>query len=396
MDQRPTTLLCTAAAAAAALVLVRQRAAAAAEARSGGEIGGGAGATTAVLRLGSRKSDLAMVQSRWVRDLLERAHPGLRVEICPGLSSHGDNVLNKSLQELAKTSPGLFTKELEAGLQLDAYDVVVHSLKDMPTTLPQGLTLAAITEREDPRDALVVHAKHRGKGGLAGLPPGSVVGTSSVRREAIIRRSHPHLEVKVIRGNVNLRLAKLDRGDYDAIVLALSGLRRLGPEFAARVEVPLGPPEFMYGVGQGALGIQCRADDARVVALLQAAVHVPSSRRCRAERALLRALEGGCQVPLAVHSTHVSGPGGLEGEGGLLTLRCQVLSVDGRQCVERELSAPAGENPEALGRRLADELRANGAAELLASFGAEPAAVNVSAAPRRSITYGSAEEPQRA
>ena len=137
--------------------------------------------------------------------------------------------------------------------------------------------------------------------------------------------------------------------------------------------------------------MQCRADDAEVVALLQAAVHVPSSRRCSAERALLRALEGGCQVPLAVHSTHDGSPGGR----GLLTLRCQVLSVDGQQCVERELSAPASGDPEALGRRLADELRANGAAELLASFGAEPAAVDVSAAPRRAITYGSAEEPQQ-
>lgn len=216
---------------------------------------------TRVFRLGTRSSDLAMVQTRWVKEHLERMFPDLLVEIKEGVNARGDIVLDQSLKRLATQDPGIFTKELEGGLLENQYDAVVHSLKDMPTRLPEGLVLAAVTEREDPRDALVIRSdirslynKHRENNEitssdlLAKLPKGSIIGTSSVRREAFIKQGYPHLIVKIIRGNVNTRLAKLDRGEFDAIVLAAAGLKRLGPSFEDRIDEYLEPPHFYYGV----------------------------------------------------------------------------------------------------------------------------------------------------
>ncbi len=216
---------------------------------------------TRIFRLGSRSSDLAMVQTRWVKEYLERMFPDLLVEIKEGVNARGDIVLDQSLKRLATQDPGIFTKELEGGLLENQYDAVVHSLKDMPTRLPEGLVLAAVTEREDPRDALVIRSDSRGLYNknrdnnqvsssdlLAKLPKGSIIGTSSVRREAFIKQGYPHLIVKIIRGNVNTRLAKLDRGEFDAIVLAAAGLKRLGPSFEDRIDEYLEPPHFYYGV----------------------------------------------------------------------------------------------------------------------------------------------------
>jgi len=329
-----------------------------------------------VLRIGTRKSDLAMAQTRWVEKLLMRECPGLHIEVQEGLQALGDKRLDESLKALAAKTPGLFTKELEAGLLDDQYDAVVHSLKDMPTRLPEGLTLAAVTEREDPRDCLVVNAKHKGKGGLAKLPLGSIVGTSSVRREAILKKIHPGLAIKLIRGNVNTRLAKLDKGNYDAIVLAVAGLKRLGKEFEDRIEEILGPPDFLYGVSQGALGLQCRSDDENTIAILQKASHVDSEQRCLAERSLLRRLEGGCQVPLGVHSSIA--------QDGFLELSCIILLEDGSESVERKMVGDRNK-PEELGERLAVALLSGKGKTILDSFQQKGES--------RPLTYGSAENP---
>mmetsp|Transcript_17590 Transcript_17590/g.28472 ORF Transcript_17590/g.28472 Transcript_17590/m.28472 type:complete len:372 (+) Transcript_17590:270-1385(+) len=336
---------------------------------------GGGGKNVLSVRIGTRKSDLAMIQTYHVESLLLGLFPDIRIAIQEGVSAHGDNVLDQSLKALAAKTPGLFTKELEAGLLMGQYDFVVHSLKDMPTTLPDGLVLAAITEREDPRDALVVHEKHRGKGGLAGLAHGAVVGTSSIRREAVLRRDYPHLKIKLIRGNVNTRLAKLDSGEYDAIILAVAGLVRLGKEFEARIEASLDPPQFMYGVGQGALGLQCRAGDEKIINMLKAIEHPDTAARCKSERSLLYTLQGGCQVPLGVYS---------QVDGDKLTLECTILSEDGTQSIQKSASGHKS-SPEKLGITLANELIKGGAGDLLNSFrvGDNP----------RPLTYGSAEQP---
>mmetsp|Transcript_19902 Transcript_19902/g.39063 ORF Transcript_19902/g.39063 Transcript_19902/m.39063 type:complete len:390 (+) Transcript_19902:192-1361(+) len=367
----------------AVIVAIRVRKNGKIKATSSSEVASASGSSSAnsaspskALRIGSRKSDLAMIQTWHVENLLTTKHAGLRVEVQKGVQSFGDKVLGESLKTLAAKTPGLFTKELEAGLLDGQYDAVVHSLKDMPTTLPEGLVLAGITEREDPHDALVVHEKYRGKGGFECLPEGAIVGTSSVRREAIIRRDYPHLEVRICRGNVNTRLAKLDAGDFDAIVLAVAGLKRLGPSFEARIEQILTPPKFMYGVSQGALGLQCRADDKRTIELLKSIEHPETAARCLAERALLRTLQGGCQVPLGV-ATEILPEGKLE-------LKCVILKEDGSESVERSMVGEQSK-PEQLGEALAKDLLTGGAAKLLESF-------KTGEAPRP-LTYGSAESP---
>lgn len=306
-----------------------------------------AGART--VRIASRKSQLALVQTHWVRDRLQERYPDRRFDIHT-MSTQGDNILDVALAKIG--DKGLFTKELEVRMLSGDADFAVHSLKDLPTALPEGLVLGGITEREDPADALVVRADHRDKQ-IDTLPEGAVVGTSSLRRLAQLRHHYPHLTFKDIRGNLNTRLAKLDEGQYDAIILAVAGLQRLG--MGDRVHQVLPPDVSLHAVGQGALGIECRAEDAEILELLQAIADPDTTQRCLAERAFLRSLEGGCQVPIGVNTTI---------EGDRLTLKGMVASLDGQQLIKDSITGNASE-AETLGQTLANQLRDRGATEIL-------------------------------
>ncbi|HEY9706756.1 MAG TPA: hydroxymethylbilane synthase, partial [Oculatellaceae cyanobacterium] len=253
---------------------------------------------------------------------------------------------------------GLFTKELELGMLNNEIDFAVHSLKDLPTRLPEGLVLGVVTERENPADALVVHEKHKDKQ-IDTLPEGTVIGTSSLRRLAQLRHHFPHLTFKDVRGNLNTRLAKLDAGEYDAIILAVAGLERLG--MSDRIHQVLPAEISLHAVGQGALGIECRADDPEVLELLKAIEHTPTALRCYAERAFLRELEGGCQVPIGVNTSL---------DGDQLTLTGIVASVDGQKVVKDTVSGDATE-AEQLGNQLAQRMRQQGAQEILEEIFAE-------------------------
>jgi len=301
------------------------------------------------LRIASRRSQLAMVQTHWVRDQLALAHPELEISI-EAMATQGDKILDVALAKIG--DKGLFTKELEAQMLLDRADVAVHSLKDLPTNLPEGLVLGCITEREDPADALVVHARHADKT-LATLPEGSIVGSSSLRRLAQLRHHYPHLVFNDVRGNVITRLEKLDAGHYDCLILAAAGLGRLG--LAERIHERIAAEISLHAVGQGALGIECRSGDERVIGQLKALEHTPSARRCLAERAFLRQLEGGCQVPIGVNSR-------LDGEA--LVLTGMVASLDGQRLIRDEVRGDQV-NPEAVGTALAHRLRDQGAGEIL-------------------------------
>ena len=301
------------------------------------------------LRIASRRSQLAMVQTHWVRDELSRAHPELTIQI-EAMATQGDKILDVALAKIG--DKGLFTKELEAQMLVDRADIAVHSLKDLPTTLPDGLILGCITEREDPADALVVHEKHRDRT-LATLPEGAVVGTSSLRRLAQLRHHFPHLSFRDVRGNVITRLEKLDAGAFDCLILAAAGLGRLG--LGDRIHELIDPSISLHAVGQGALGIECRAGDAQVMEWIGVLEHRPTALRCRAERAFLRALEGGCQVPIGVNSR-------LEGQE--LVLTGMVASLDGLRLIRDEARGSEAD-PEAIGVALAETLRAQGAGEIL-------------------------------
>jgi hydroxymethylbilane synthase len=301
------------------------------------------------LRIASRRSQLALVQTHWVRDELSRAHPELAIEI-EAMATQGDKILDVALAKIG--DKGLFTKELEAQMLVDRADIAVHSLKDLPTTLPDGLILGCITEREDPADALVVHEKHRDRS-LATLPEGAVVGTSSLRRLAQLRHHYPHLQFRDVRGNVITRLEKLDAGDFDCLILAAAGLGRLG--LAARIHELIDPAISLHAVGQGALGIECRTGDAQVMEWIGVLEHRPTALRCRAERAFLHALEGGCQVPIGVNSR-------LEGQE--LVLTGMVASLDGQRLIRDEVRGRDAD-PEAIGVALAHTLRSQGAGEIL-------------------------------
>ncbi|MEB3200059.1 MAG: hydroxymethylbilane synthase [Synechococcaceae cyanobacterium] len=305
------------------------------------------------LRIASRRSQLAMVQTHWVRDSLAAAHPGLSISI-EAMATQGDKILDVALAKIG--DKGLFTKELEAQMLVGRADIAVHSLKDLPTNLPEGLMLGCITEREDPADALVVHSRHRDHS-LASLPEGSVVGTSSLRRLAQLRHHYPHLQFKDVRGNVLTRLEKLDAGEYDCLILAAAGLERLG--LADRIHELIDPSISLHAVGQGALGIECREGDAEVLACIQVLEHRPTALRCRAERAFLRQLEGGCQVPIGVNSRLESREGQDE-----LVLTGMVASLDGQRLIRDSCSGPQAD-PEAIGIALAERLRSQGAGEIL-------------------------------
>jgi hydroxymethylbilane synthase len=301
------------------------------------------------LVIATRKSRLALWQAEHVKARLEALHAGLRVALLP-LSTRGDELLEATLAKAG--GKGLFVKELEAALAEGRADLAVHSMKDVPVELPPGFLLAAITERDDPRDAFV-SARFAS---LAGLPAGAVVGTSSLRRQAQIAERHPGLEIRPLRGNLDTRLAKLDRGDCAAIVLAAAGLKRLG--LAARIRGLLSTEESLPAAGQAALGIECLAARADVAALA-APLADPSSTACvRAERAVNRALGGNCAVPLGAFAEHAS---------GRLRLRALVASPDGRRTARAEDTGDASD-PEALGLRVAELLRQRGAAEILAAL----------------------------
>ncbi|MBW4601582.1 MAG: hydroxymethylbilane synthase [Calothrix sp. FI2-JRJ7] len=301
------------------------------------------------IRIGSRKSQLALVQTYWVQEQLQKSFPEIKFEVHT-MATQGDKILDVALAKIG--DKGLFTKELELGMINQEIDFAVHSLKDLPTRLPEGLVLAAITERENPADALVVHEKYKDKQ-IDTLPQGAIVGSSSLRRLAQLRHHFPHLEFKDVRGNLNTRLAKLDAGEYDALILAVAGLERLG--MGDRVHQVLPKEISLHAVGQGALGIECRADDTDLISMLKAIEHPQTRDRCLAERAFLRDLEGGCQVPIGVNT---------EITGNTLTLSGIVASVDGQRFVKDSVSG-AAEDAEKLGTQLADLLRTQGAQPIL-------------------------------
>jgi len=307
------------------------------------------------IRIGSRKSQLALVQTYWVQEQLQKYFPDRTFEV-QTMSTQGDKILDVALSKIG--DKGLFTKELELGMLNNEIDFAVHSLKDLPTRLPEGLMLGVVTERENPADALVVHEKYKDKQ-IDTLPEGAVIGTSSLRRLAQLRHHFPHLAFKDVRGNLNTRLAKLDAGEYDALILAVAGLERLG--MADRIHQVLPAEVSLHAVGQGALGIECRTDDTEVLELLKAIEHAPTAQRCYAERAFLRQLEGGCQVPIGVNTTL---------DGDRLTLTGIVASVDGKNVVKDTISGDATE-AENLGNELAERMRQQGAQEILAEIFAQ-------------------------
>jgi hydroxymethylbilane synthase len=272
------------------------------------------------------------------------------------MSTQGDKILDVALAKIG--DKGLFTKELELGMLDRSIDLAVHSLKDLPTNLPEGLILGCVTERVNPADALVVNSQNQDYQ-LDSLPAGAVVGTSSLRRLAQLRYHYPHLTFKDVRGNVNTRLAKLDAGEYDGIILAVAGLERLG--LGDRVHQVIPAEISLHAVGQGALGIECRDGDAEVLQVLKVLEHAPSRDRCYAERAFLRELQGGCQVPIGVNTAI---------EDGILTLTGMVASLDGKRLIKDSVSGDPSHG-EVLGRDLAHKVREAGAGEILAEIFAE-------------------------
>jgi hydroxymethylbilane synthase len=302
------------------------------------------------LRIATRRSRLALWQAEHVKARMQASHAGLEIELLP-MSTRGDELLEVRLDKVG--GKGLFVKELESALEEGRADLAVHSMKDVPAQLPPGFVLAAILEREDPRDAFV-SSRHAS---LGALPQGARVGTSSLRRAAQVAARHPGLQLHTLRGNVETRLAKLDRGEYDAILLAAAGLKRLG--LGARIRSLLSPEESLPAPGQAALGIECRDGRADLLRLLAPLEHAASSACVRAERAVSLALGGSCTLPLGAYA---------ELQGARLRLRALVAAPDGTRTARVECEGPAAE-PEALGAQAAAELRARGADEILAAIG---------------------------
>ena len=304
------------------------------------------------LKIASRRSKLAMVQTLWVKEELEKKIPELEVSI-EAMATQGDKILDVALAKIG--DKGLFTKELEAQMLIGHADIAVHSLKDLPTNLPNGLTLGCITKREDPADALVVNKKNNNYE-LKTLPPGSVVGTSSLRRLAQLRYNFPHLTFKDIRGNVITRLEKLDSGEFDCIILAAAGLTRLG--FESRIHQIIPSEISLHAVGQGALGIECKSDDKKVLEIIRVLEDISTSKRCLAERAFLRELEGGCQVPIGVNSCI---------KNNEIHLTGMVASIDGQKLI-KDQSKGSINNPEEVGIKLASILKDQGADKILSEI----------------------------
>ena len=305
---------------------------------------------TQLVRIATRKSPLALWQADYVKKQLLDHHPQLTVELL-AISTKGDKLLDTSLAKVG--GKGLFVKELEIAMLEGQADIAVHSMKDVPMEFPEGLSLAVICEREDPSDAFVSNNYQH----LDQLPAGAVVGTSSLRRQSQIRARYPDLQVKDLRGNVNTRLAKLDSGDYDALILASAGLIRL--EMHDRIASRLDTNLFLPAAGQGAVGIECRTHDPSILQLLQPLHHQESACCVTAERAMNRRLQGGCQVPIGCFAQ-------LDASGSSLTMYGLVGSLDGQTLLKANTQGSA-ENAELLGEELADKLLAMGAGEILAS-----------------------------
>ncbi|AUT75939.1 hydroxymethylbilane synthase [Paraburkholderia hospita] len=303
----------------------------------------------ATLVIASRESRLAMWQAEHVRVALHKLYPSCDVKIL-GMRTRGDQILDRTLSKVG--GKGLFVKELENALADGRADLAVHSLKDVPMEIPEGFALSTIMEREDPRDAFVSNQYDS----LAELQPGSVVGTSSLRREAMLRARYPELVVKPLRGNLDTRLSKLDHGDYAAIILAAAGLKRLG--LGDRIRSLLDPNESLPAAGQGALGIEIRAGRADLAAWLAPLHHEHTAAAVEAERMVSRALGGSCEVPLAAYATW---------HDGALHLRGVVATPDGQRVLSARASATAATTDAALelGREVASELEAQGALDIV-------------------------------
>jgi len=303
---------------------------------------------TKLVRIATRKSPLAMWQAEYVRQKLLNHHPDLQVELL-AMSTRGDRLLDAPLAKVG--GKGLFVKELETAMLEDMADIAVHSMKDVPMEFPEGLALAVICEREDPTDAFVSNNYQN----LDQLPEGAVLGTSSLRRQSQVNARFPNLQIKDLRGNVNTRLAKLDAGEYDALVLASAGLIRLN--MTQRITSRLDTNLCLPAGGQGAVGIECRIDDVEILDLLKP-LHDSHTACCvMAERAMSRRLQGGCQVPIACYAE-------LNCDTQILNLRGLVGTVDGQTLLEADIQGPR-ESAEQLGELLADKLLSMGAGEIL-------------------------------
>ncbi|TWX58444.1 hydroxymethylbilane synthase [Colwellia hornerae] len=309
--------------------------------------------STTTVRIATRKSALALWQAEYVKAQLEHFHAGIIVELVP-MTTKGDIILDTPLAKVG--GKGLFVKELEVAMLEDRADIAVHSMKDVPVEFPEGLGLEVICPREDPRDAFVSNTINS----LAELPQGAVVGTSSLRRQCQIKAMRPDLDIRDLRGNVNTRLKKLDNGEYDAIILAAAGLIRLAmPE---RIQEFIEPEVMLPANGQGAVGIECRTNDETLKALLAPLGCETTRIRVLAERAMNRALEGGCQVPIGSYAVIQ--------ENGEIFLRGLVGATDGSEILTSEITGDS-ENAEQLGHTLAEQLLEKGADRILRQVYAE-------------------------
>lgn len=322
-----------------------------------------------MVRIGSRSSELAMIQTRTIMGALQALHPNLTFKVVT-MKTIGDKILDTALPKIGQTN--LFTKELETALAANEIDMITHSLKDLPTTLPPGMGIAVIYKRDNPTDCLVLHPKHSGLQ-IETLPSGSIIGTSSLRRVAQLKRNFPGFRYESVRGNLNTRLKKLDEGSggvaYDALVLATAGLERMG--WGERLSQELNKSACMYAVGQGALAVETRVDDQRINKLLAPLNDPDTYISCSAERAFLHTLEGGCSVPVGVHSTID------DSTTKCLTMEGAVFSLDGSEKVGgveslvlpenyRDLSLTEwGEMAKTMGERLARKLLTRGAGRIL-------------------------------
>lgn len=301
------------------------------------------------LKIATRQSPLALWQANYVKDSLQQLYPDLTVELVP-MVTKGDVILDSPLAKIG--GKGLFVKELENALLNKEADIAVHSMKDVPMQFPEGLGLAVICKREDPRDAFVSNSYRT----FAELPRGAVVGTSSLRRQCQLKALRPDLDIRSLRGNVGTRLSKLDNGDYDAIILASAGLIRLG--LADRIASFIEVEQSLPAAGQGAVGIECRTDDVQVKQLLAPLADAETTCCVLAERAMNNRLQGGCQVPIGGYAVL---------QQGQLYLRALVGDVDGSQIIRAE-GKSAVENADVLGVQIAEQLLAQGADKILQSI----------------------------